>query len=107
MIDGDDEEGSGVASGVRWRVVLLQDGNCVGSGPCRLRDLYHNATSPCSEPDDGVGVDSVYEGPEAFPHSSYERRAGTNFGALAGRREVWKRADDDSVCQGSGGSSGN
>lgn len=60
-IDGDDEEGSGVASGVRWRVaLLLRDEDCccgsVGLGPCRLRDLYHDAKSPCGESDD-VGVD--------------------------------------------------
>src|SRR6267154_5575922 len=64
VIDGDDEERSRVASVVWWRVLvaLLRDWDrccgCVGLGPCRLRDLYHDATSPCSE-SDGVGVDSA------------------------------------------------
>jgi hypothetical protein len=61
VMDGDDEKGSGVASGVRWRVAL-RDGDCccgsVGLGLCRLRDLYHDAISPCGE-SDGVGADSA------------------------------------------------
>ena len=122
VIDGDDdddeeeeEEGSGVAAGVRWRVIallllLLRDGDCccgcVGLGPRRLRELYHDATSPWGE-SYGVDVDlaEVGVGVETFPHSSYERRAGTNFGALARRREAWKPADEDSICQGSRASS--
>ena len=62
VIDGDDVEGSGVASGVRWRVALLRVGDrCCGCGelgPCLPRDLYHDATSPCGELD-GVDVDSA------------------------------------------------
>lgn len=77
VIDGDDdEEGSGVAAGVRWGVaLLLQDGDCwcvngcAGLGPCRLRELYHDATSPWGE-SDGVEVDFAEVGVETFPHSS-------------------------------------
>ncbi len=61
VMDGDDGEGSGVASEVRWRVAQLRDGDCccgcVGLGPC-LSDLYHDATSPYCE-SDGVDVDSA------------------------------------------------
>ena len=56
VMDGNDEEDSGVASGVRWRVA--GDCCCGSVGPCRLRDLYHDATSPCSE-SDGVCADSA------------------------------------------------
>jgi hypothetical protein len=106
-IDGedDDDEGSRVVSEVRWRVAALPLGDggsgCVAElGPCLLRDLYQDATSPCGG-SDGVSV----VGAAALPHSSYERRAGTNFGALTSRLEMSKPADEDSVCQGSGGSS--
>ena len=108
-IDGDDDdEGFGViVSDVWWRAALLPwDGGCgcVGLGPCRLRDLYQEATSPCGG-SDAVGVGSAYVGAAAFPHSSYERRAGTNFGAPVRRLEASNPAEEDSVCQGSGASS--
>ena len=71
--------------------------------PFRLRDLYQDATSPCGGSD---CVSAVLLGVAAYPHSSYESRAGTNFGALAvRRREAWNPADDDSVCHGSSGAS--